>query len=256
MTVRNLGLLAALLLAASAQAPLAQAQDSDTRQVEGGGYQKSAAGVDYSAQCLQNGLRCTLVYGDASAKAEPASNTSNTTSSSSPQREPLTIPREAVISGPLAVVIVFVGLILAVAAWLHFGNSGVLLSSAPRDIKRRHGEAPESWRTSAAEGEEKPSDFLQRIAAMADRRQALVLLLRHCLLHAADITGTRLYRSDTERAVFARLPETMPDRDRLENLLAAVELVHYGGRTVTDSHFGVILGAARNVLSVGRLAHA
>ncbi|MGY3611561.1 hypothetical protein ACWGRJ_47865, partial [Bradyrhizobium sp. Lot11] len=148
----------------------------------------------------------TLVYGDASAKKAEAA--SNTTSSSSPQHEPLVIQQEAIISGALAIAIVFGGLILAVAAWMRFGNGGVLLSSAPRDIKRRHGEAPESWRMSVAEGEEKPSDFLQRIAAMADRRQALVLLLRHCLLHAADVTGTRLFRSDTERAVFARLPET------------------------------------------------
>ncbi|MGO7791577.1 hypothetical protein ACC703_29450 [Rhizobium ruizarguesonis] len=251
MTIRNLGLLVALLLATSAQFSPAWAQDSDSQQVGGGDHQKSAVGAEYAAQCLQNGLRCTLVYGDASAKVEPASNTTK----SSPQRKPLMSPREPAVNGPLAVAIVLVGLIVVIGLWIRFGNGGVLLSSAPRDIKRQ-GEAPESWRTSAAEAEEKPSDFLQRIAAMADRRQALVLLLRHCLLHAADMTGTRLFRSDTERAVFARLPSNMPERDRLENFLTAVELVHYGGRTLAESHFGVLLTTARGLLSSGRVANA
>ncbi|MFL5017454.1 MAG: hypothetical protein ACJ8EW_14900 [Rhizobium sp.] len=251
MTIRTVSLLVALLLAASAQISSAWAQDSDTRQVVGGDHQKSAVGAEYAAQCQQNGLRCTLVYGDVAAKAEPASNTTK----SSPQRKPLMIPREPVVNGPLAVAVVLVGLIVVIGLWIRFGNGGVLLSSAPRDIKRQ-GEAPESWRTSAAEAEEKPSDFLQRIAAMADRRQALVLLLRHCLLHAADVTGTRLFRSDTERAVFARLPDNMPDRDRLENFLTAVELVHYGGRTLAESHFGILLTTARGLLSSGRVANA
>ncbi|NNH61770.1 hypothetical protein [Rhizobium laguerreae] len=251
MTIRTVSLLVALLLAASAQISSAWAQDSDTRQVVGGDHQKSAVGAEYAAQCQQNGLRCTLVYGDASAKVEPASNTTK----SSPQRKPLMSPREPVVNGPLAVAVVLVGLIVVIGLWIRFGNGGVLLSSAPRDMKRQ-GEAPESWRTSAAEAEEKPSDFLQRIAAMADRRQALVLLLRHCLLHAADVTGTRLFRSDTERAVFARLPDNMPDRDRLENFLTAVELVHYGGRTLAESHFGILLTTARGLLSSGRVANA
>ncbi|TCA27836.1 hypothetical protein E0H66_32070 [Rhizobium leguminosarum bv. viciae] len=251
MTIRNLGLLVALLLATSAQFSPAWAQDSDSQQVGGGDHQKSAVGAEYAAQCQQNGLRCTLVYGDASAKIEPTSNTTK----SSPQRKPLMSPREPVVNGPLAVAIVLVGLIVVIGLWIRFGNGGVLLSSAPRDIKRQ-GEAPESWRTSAAEAEEKPSDFLQRIAAMADRRQALVLLLRHCLLHAADMTGTRLFRSDTERAVFARLPSNMPERDRLESFLTAVELVHYGGRTLAESHFGVLLTTARGLLSSGRVANA
>ncbi|AHF87818.1 hypothetical protein RLEG3_06020 (plasmid) [Rhizobium leguminosarum bv. trifolii WSM1689] len=249
MTIRNVGLLVVLFLTTSAQFPPAWAQDS--QQGEGGDHQRSAAGAEYATQCLQNGLRCTLIYGDASAKAEPASKTTT----ASPQRKPLIIQREPVISGPLAVAIVLVGLIVVIGLWIGFGNGGVLLSSAPREMKRQ-GEAPQSWRTSAAEAEERPGDFLQRIAAMADRRQALVLLLRHCLLHAADVTGTRLFRSDTERAVFARLPENMPDRDRLENFLTAVELVHYGGRTLAEGHFGTLLTTARGLLSSGRVANA
>ncbi|MDR9772826.1 hypothetical protein RJJ65_09165 [Rhizobium hidalgonense] len=251
MTLRNAGLLVALFLATLAPFPPAQAQDSARQQVDGGTRQSSAAGAEYASQCRQNGLRCTLIYGDGSAKDAPASNTTT----SSPQRKPLFIPREPVISGPLAVAVVLVGLIVVIGLWMRFGNGGILLSSAPRDMKRQ-GEAPESWRTAAAEAEEEPNDVLQRIAAMADRRQAVVLLLRHCLLHAADISGTRLFRSDTERAVFARLPNSIPDRERLANFLTAVELVHYGGRAVAENHFSTLLATARDLLSVGRLTHA
>ncbi|ARM91573.1 hypothetical protein RHEC894_PD00067 (plasmid) [Rhizobium sp. CIAT894] len=251
MIIRKVGLLVALLLATSAQFPPAQAQDGDNQQVEGGDHQKSAAAAEYAAQCSQNGLRCTLVYGDVSAKAGPTSNTAT----SSPQRQPLIVPRETAVSGPLAVAVVLVGLIAVIGLWIRFGNGGVLLASAPREMKRQ-GEAPESWRTSQGAAEEAPNDFLQRIAAMADRRQAVVLLLRHCLLHAADMTGTRLFRSDTERAVFARLPKNIPDRERLANFLTAVELVHYGGRAVAENHFNTLLATARGLLSMGRLANA
>ncbi|MBB5666280.1 hypothetical protein GGE68_004510 [Rhizobium leguminosarum] len=246
MTIRHAGLLVALFLATSATFP----QDSVAQQTEGNAHQRSTAGAEYASQCLQNDLRCTLIYGDASAKDAPASNTTT----SSPQRKPLFIPRKPVVSGPLAVAVVLVGLIVVIGLWIRFGNGGVLLSSAPREM--RQGEAPESWRTADTEAEEKPNDFLQRIAAMADRRQALVLLLRHCLLHAADITGTRLFRADTERAVFARLPKDMPERERLANFLTAVELVHYGGRSVAENHFSILLATARGLLSIGRLTHA
>ena len=250
MAIRNAGLVVALLLATSAPFPPARAQDSGTQPVEASDHPISAAGAEYASQCLLNGLRCKLVYGDAAEKGKAVSSTT------SPQGKPLFVPREPIINGPLAVALVLVGLAVVIGLWMRFGNGGVLLSSAPREMKQWKGEAPQSWRTSAAEAQEKPNEFLQRIAAMADRRQALVLLLRHCLLHAADVTETRLFRSDTERAVFARLPKNMPDRERLANLLTAVELVHYGGRTVADSHFGVLLTAARGLLSSGRLANA
>jgi hypothetical protein len=208
-------------------------------------------GSEYAAQCALNGVRCKLTYRDdqVKPKAVPNATLPRDNRSFSPQEEPA-------ISGPVAVVLVLVALLLIIGLAMRFGNGGVLLSSAPRDVKKRQGEAPESWRTSGSEREEKPVDFLQRIAAMADRRQALVLLLRHCLLHAADVTGTRLFRSDTERALFARLPETMPDRERLEYLLSEAELVHYGGRAVAESHFGALLNVARSLLSAGRLGHA
>jgi len=250
MAIRNVGLLVALVLAASAPFPPVWAQDSGSQSAEAGDHPISASGAEYASQCLLNGLRCKLVYGDASKKGKAVS------SKTSSQGKPSFLPREPMINGPLAVALVLVGLAGVIGLWMRFGNGGVLLSSAPRDVNKRQGEAPQSWRTSATEAEEKPGDFLQRIAAMADRRQALVLLLRHCLLHAADVTGTRLFRSDTERAVFARLPNNMPDRERLANLLTAVELAHYGGRTVADSHFGVLLTAARGLLSSGRLVNA
>ncbi|ANK89117.1 MULTISPECIES: hypothetical protein [unclassified Rhizobium] len=255
MTTRNAGLLAALFLAASVSFPPVWAQDSGGQPADS--HQPiSAVGTEYASQCLLNGLRCTLVYGDASDQAKAASGTTSSQDKPPLRRAPSSFPREPVISGgPLAVAVVLVGLAAAIGLWMRFGNGGVLLSSAPSDIKQRQ-EAPESWRTGADEVEEKPSDFLQRIAAMADRRQALVLLLRHCLLHAADITDTRLSRADTERAVFARLPKTMPGRERLASFLTAVELVHYGGRTVAENHFSVLLATGRDLLAAGRVAHA
>ncbi len=238
----------ALSLAASAQFYPALAQDSSGQQAD---RPLSIVGSEYAAQCALNGVRCKLTYrhdGAEKSKRVPDAALSRDNRSFSSQ--------EPAVGGSLAVVLVLVALVVIIGLAMFFGNGGVLLSSAPRDVKKRQGEAPESWRTSDAAVEERPNDFLSRIAAMADRRQALVLLLRHCLLHAADATGTRLFRSDTERAVFARLPATMPDRERLEHLLAEAELVHYGGRTLQEGHFDTLLNSARALLSVGRLSHA
>ncbi|MBB3590650.1 hypothetical protein FHX08_000994 [Rhizobium sp. BK529] len=241
----------ALSLAASAQFYPALAQGS-SQQGGTGDRPLSVVGSEYAAQCALNGVRCKLTYRDGAEKSKrvpDATLSPNKRSFSSQEPAPA-------IDGPLAVILVLVALAAVIGLALYFGNGGVLLSSVPRDVKKRQGEAPESWRTSDAGTEERPSDFLRRIASMEDRRQALVLLLRHCLLHAADVTGTRLFRSDTERAVLARLPVHMPDRERLEHLLTETELVHYGGRPVAESHFGALLVSARSLLSIGRLSHA
>ncbi|EJJ26591.1 hypothetical protein [Rhizobium sp. CF142] len=236
-------------MAASAQFYPALAQDSSS-QGGTGDRPVSVVGREYAAQCALNGVRCKLTYRDGAQKSKRAPDAALSRDNRS------FTPQEPAVDGSVAVVLVLVALVVIIGLAMFFGNGGVLLSSAPRDVKKRQGEAPESWRTSDGGTEERPNDVLQRIAAMADRRQALVLLLRHCLLHAADVTGTRLFRSDTERAVFARLPATMPDRERLEHLLAEAELVHYGGRPLQEGHFDTLLNSARALLSVGRFSHA
>ncbi|MEZ2221621.1 hypothetical protein [Rhizobium sp. RCC_161_2] len=251
MLMRGAGLLVlGLFLAVSAQFQPVRAQGNSIEPVGRIDHPTSTVGAEYASQCLGNGLRCTLVYADTAKAVETAP-----TVTSSPER-PSFSPRDPIVTGPLGIVVVLVGLVAIIGLWMRFGNGGVLLSPAPREMKQRQGETPENWHSPTPEAQERPNDFLQRIAAMADRRQALVLLLRHCLLHAADVTGTRLFRSDTERAVLGRLPAGMPGRDRLENLLNEAELVHYGGRVLAESQFTALLATARGLLSSGRLANA
>ncbi len=232
-----LGLLLGPLLGMSTAAWPAQTGASHA----GAAGAESRVGEEYTAQCWRHGLRCTLVYGEKPER---------------PKRAPSIGPVVPIVDGPLAILLVVVGLVLAVGLWMRFGGGGVLLSSAPRELKSRRGDAPENWHSGAAEAEESSDQFLRRIAAMGDRRQALVQLLRRCLLHAADITGTRLFRYDTERAVLQRLPPTVPDRDRLETLLRETELVHYGGRVPAEPQFATLLAAARSLLSRSAPAHA
>ncbi|WP_343315648.1 hypothetical protein AAIB41_12655 [Brucella sp. BE17] len=210
------------------------------------GPSSSEAGTKYKSQCWRHGVDCSLVYGDKS-KVRSTSSNRNTSSFN---------PSDPVVNGPLAIFVVLGILVLGLGLWMRFGNGGVLLSSAPREMKQRQGEAPESWRTSEAVPEEGPEQFLQKIAAMEDKRQALVQLLRRCLLHAADVSGTRLFRSDTERTVLGRLPQSMPNREQLENLLVEAELVHYGGRDLAENQFSTLLTSARALLSQGRRAYA
>lgn len=251
MLIRGVSLLVlGLCFAASAQIHAAQAQEDRSALLGSTGHPTSAVAVEYNAQCLRNGLRCTLVYADAAKAAETAQK-----ATPSENRQPFS-PGEPLMNGPTAIVVVIIGLIAVIGLWMRFGNGGVLLSQAPREMKQRQDEAPESWRSVVPQAQERPGDFLQRIANMKDRRQALVLLLRHCLLHAADITETRLFRYDTERAVLGRLPESLPGRDRLENLLNEAELVHYGGRVLAESQFTTLLDTARGFLSSGRMVNA
>jgi thioester reductase-like protein len=84
----------------------------------------------------------------------------------------------------------------------------------------------------------------------------MIELLRHCLLHASDISVTQFVRSDTERSALARLPGNLPGRALLEELLVETELVHYGGRDLPKERFAALLGNARRLLNERPPVHA
>ncbi len=147
----------------------------------------------------------------------------------------------------LAVLIVIGALML----WLKFGGSGVLLSREPSNGKPK-ANAPANWNIGAEEMSGSTQGLLDRIASMPDRSAALVLLLRHCLLAAAEATDTRFARSDTERLAFRRLPSQWPQMAGLKTILHRTELAHYGARPVTEDVFRNALSAGREILDAGK----
>ncbi|NBD30281.1 MAG: hypothetical protein GVY31_09630 [Alphaproteobacteria bacterium] len=148
--------------------------------------------------------------------------------------------------GGMGVFLVILVLVAALFLWLKFGGSGALLRREPDD--EQVARAPADWDMGADHDAGDPRGLLDRIAAMEDRSAALVLLLRHCLLAAAGQTETRFARSDTERLAFRRLPRSWQSHDLLGALLRKTELVHYGGRPVTESDFQGSLEIGRRIL--------
>jgi hypothetical protein len=151
--------------------------------------------------------------------------------------------------GVLLAVIVVGGALLL---WLKFGGSGVLLSREPSEGKPK-ANAPANWNIGAADMSGSTQGLLDRIASMPDRSAALVLLLRHCLLAAAEATDTRFARSDTERLAFRRLPSQWPLMGGLKTILHRTELAHYGARPVTEDVFSNALAAGRDILDAGKV---
>jgi hypothetical protein len=142
---------------------------------------------------------------------------------------------------------VVLALVVGIALWLRFGGSGVLFARAPAR-ERPVTEAPDHWRADLSDGAQGPADLLRRIAAMQDRRAALVRLLRHCLLRAGQECQTRFARADTEREAFGRVPSAWRSHQALGVLLRGAELAHYGGRPVDDAGFDQALAVGRDIL--------
>jgi|GEM_PF-728036 len=145
-----------------------------------------------------------------------------------------------------------IGILLgALFLWLKFGGSGVLLARDPAGSTPKNS-APDNWKISNSEINLDANSRLDQIAAMPDRGAAMVLLLRYCLLAAAQTTSTRFARSDTERSAFGRLPVHWPHLGGLETVLQQAELAHYGGRPVSDGMFDKALETGRTILNANQ----
>lgn len=150
--------------------------------------------------------------------------------------------------GP-GVFIVIALFVIALILFLKFGAGGTLLRGEPKDAKDKEKTPAEEW---GLRPEDIPEgDLLARIRTMPDRREALILLLRYCLLRAAEVTNTNFRRADTEREALGRLPDAWPLFGTLRRLLMQTELVHYGGREIDDAAYDIALKDGAEILRQG-----
>ncbi|PUB17483.1 hypothetical protein [Yoonia sediminilitoris] len=133
--------------------------------------------------------------------------------------------------------------------FLKFGAGGALLRPDP-NVEKKPRKRAKAWGLTAAEGS--AGDILAQIRAMPSRREALILLLRHCLLQAADETNTNFRRADTEREALGRLPDGWRRYTQLKTILTKAELVHYGGRDIGDDEFEALLQNGAQILTEAR----
>ncbi|MEM7058780.1 MAG: hypothetical protein AAF557_14410 [Pseudomonadota bacterium] len=87
--------------------------------------------------------------------------------------------------------------------------------------------------------------FLDRLAAMADRREALILLVNRALERAAHANSMTLGRAQTGRDVIRALPGAWRYRDTLRDLVRQAEIVHFGGRDISEDRWQECLSAAQ-----------
>lgn len=90
-------------------------------------------------------------------------------------------------------------------------------------------------------------EFLTRLAAMADKREALILLVSRALQRAADMHNLRLGRAQTARDVLRILPVAWPHMQTMRGLVREAEIVHFGGRDITSERWEECLDAARPI---------
>lgn len=158
---------------------------------------------------------------------------------------PLRGPR---FDGGVSTVVVLAIVLGTLALLIRFGGSGALVQRRP-EPSRQTTASPDAWNITEGERAADSGELLRQIAAMADRRAAVVRLLRHCLLRAADDCGTRFMRADTERAAFRRLPMGWARHEALGRILRDAELANYGGRPVDEARFAALLDLGRGILT-------
>jgi hypothetical protein len=152
--------------------------------------------------------------------------------------------------------IILFGALLAGLLFIIIRNSGaVSVSFKATNEKARKSEAPSSEGLTLGALSDQPIDsFLERLKAMADRREALILLVSRALELAAEKNDIRLGRAQTARDVVRVLPKSWRHLTVMRRLVREAEVVHFGGRDVSEERWDDCLAAAKPIFAEGRTA--
>ncbi len=148
--------------------------------------------------------------------------------------------------------LIFGAILLAVLfLFFKFGNRIQVSFGSGRDRRRGSGEdADDGLPDIAIAGSH---GLLDRIAAMADRREALILLTGHALERAARMNGVTLARAQTARDVLRVLPGSWTHMPAMRELVRETEIVHFGGRALAEDTWRACLAAARPLFAGRRV---
>lgn len=133
--------------------------------------------------------------------------------------------------------------LLALMALIVFGGRRIVglraVSNRSRDIGGSEAEAEPT----------QLADVLETARSMADRRAALVLLVRAALERAGAAVQLPLRRSETAREILRRIPGNWHHRAALGRLVAVEEGVQFGGRPLPEAVFAECLDHAAPILA-------
>lgn len=138
------------------------------------------------------------------------------------------------------------GLILAIVIALFIWQGARISVGFNRTDDKRRREGTDDGPSSS--WDDLPEDgFLERLARMADRRAALILLTSRALERAAEANGINLSRAQTAREVVRTIPRDWRHRDGLNRLVRETEVVHFGGRDLPEARWQDCLALARPI---------
>lgn len=230
-----------LILSISPQSAFAQDDPARNGAKESRAYDLTEGGKAYLQALRGSGVEADMTYFDPTQPAPELK-----------LDQPLEKPEEDTADGfdvevgdaDLAQILIPL-LILGVVIWLfvQFGGAVTLSLRDPADEAiGPNGDAP----SRTLLGGEMLS--LEQVAAIDDRRIALMALLSLVLRKAADDSDMAIERSWTAREAARRLPETWPHRAPLADLIREVELTYFGGRPTDETVFQSQLQASRRIL--------
>lgn len=241
-TACALAVIPVLLLSAPAHAQLTEADLQPTGE----------ANAAYDGEVASSGLQSEIVYLKPSAPFEP--DASITIDVPEPEEDAGT-RRDTTVARWVWGAIFAAILIGVIALFITQGGAiGVSFGGPARDDRR--GPDPDRMTQDAFDAiNRQPLDqFLASLRAMADRRMALILLVSRALERAADQNDVRLGRAQTARDILRVLPASWRHLPALRGLVREAEIVHFGGRDLTEDKWEECFAAAEPIFRRGAAA--